>query len=96
MPCSGQQPGEVQSTRYLPFSPPSLPPLPPPLDIPNTDEIYDEISESPLTATTVVSNNSPDYEDGYILNVESVPKRGFGKLSHTGPTTGVEITHPRI
>jgi hypothetical protein len=50
------------------------------MDIPASDDkIYDEINESPLT---IVSGSNPDYEDGYILNVESVPRkpsRSFGK-----------------
>lgn len=86
-PSQHQLPGEIQSARYVPshhFAPPPLPPLPPPLEPVNTaDEIYAEVSESPLTASSMVSGGSVDYEDGYILNVESVPRKpskSFGQF----------------
>lgn len=61
------------SSRH-PFTPPPLPPLPPPIDIPqNSEEIYATISETPRTATTLIA--SPDYEDGYILRLDSVPSK---------------------
>lgn len=58
-------------------APPTVPPIPPPLNIPCTDEIYAEISDPPATATSLLSRGSVDYEDGYILNVDSVPQKNW-------------------
>lgn len=60
-------------------APPTVPPLPPP---PTTtrpagsrEEIYAEVLESPPVVAAMPTLAGADYEDGYILNVESVPKK---------------------
>ena len=68
-----------RSDTSLHSAPPLMaPPIPPPVDIPpRSDEIYAEVKESPASYQV---RGSADYaEDGYILNVESVPKKTFGK-----------------
>ena len=65
---------QYAATPSNPYAPPTVPPIPPPIDVPsatNYEEIYAAVCESPLTDTSI---DSADYNNGYIVKLDSVPK----------------------